>query len=243
MKKEKHVYSNAFRSLKVDAQARVAVVLLALVPAMVCFYAGLLLSGDHERIPGPAVLSTIVVCTLMIAASGWLILRKYARSVSRLRNYVVDIAAGSIMNSVLLDHSQESDDLQCIEDSLNLILAQMNQQIRLIESKLRIESRLRKALEQQQDDLLKAEQQRVMIQSLGTACHHLGQPATALRMRLYLLRTRAQSMEEMEEIDESFKDLESIESILAKLREVNEYRTVPYISASGASGEDQILAI
>ncbi|MBN2161613.1 MAG: hypothetical protein JXR25_12610 [Pontiellaceae bacterium] len=242
MAKSNKVGVYSLRNLGVAAQARIAMVLLSLVPALVCFYAGILVADPDSELVHPVSLIVIICSTLTVGIAGWLILRKHARNISRLRDYVVNIAAGSIPDSIRLYQSSDSSEIQCIEDGLNLILNQMNRRIRVIEHKLKLEGNLRRALEKQQQDLLNAERQRVMLQSVGAACHHLGQPATALRMRLYLLRNRAESMEHMEEIDDSLKDLDAIDVILTRLREVNEYRTVPYISSS-ASDDAEILAI
>ncbi len=39
---------------------------------------------------------------------------------------------------------------------------------------------MKRTIEAQREEILAAERQRVMIQSLGAACHHLGQPATVV---------------------------------------------------------------
>ncbi len=226
----------------VDGQAKIAVVLLAIIPALVCFYIGGIVAVEGNRsLPSVAVL-VIVMCTAVVAVSGYLILRKYANNIIKLRHYVAEIAAGTLPENIHLDQSGMSDDLQCIEDGLNMILKGIETRMNTIEARLQIESGLRKALEQQQHVLLKAERHRVMLQSIGAACHHLGQPATALRMRLYLMREKVQTVEEMDEIDESIRDAEAIGDVLIKLREVSEYRTEPYLT-SGNSDGSQILAI
>lgn len=81
-----------------------------------------------------------------------------------------------------------------------------------------------------------------MVQSLGAACHHLGQPATNLGMLLFLMKERAQTNEEMDEIDAGIREVEAISAVLQKLREVNEFHTEPYICGQ-ACDENQILAI
>lgn len=230
------------RNQNVDSQAKIAIVLLALIPSLACFYIGGMVSTHGVEPLPPSSVLVLLFCTGLAAVSGYLILRKYAKSIVKLRHYVAEIAQGSLPRSVKLEQTASSDDLQCIEESLNTILQETEKRVKLIEEKLQIESGLRRALEQQQKIVLKAERHRVMLQSIGAACHHLGQPATALRMRLYLMRERAKSVAEMEEIDQSILDLEAIETVLKKLREVNEYRTERYLSESD-SDENHILAI
>ncbi len=232
----------SLRSQSVDRQARIAVVLMALVPALSFFYIGLLIAEEDAALFNPIIPMTILLCTGLVIGCGWMILRKYSRNIGRLRRYVVDIASGTLKETVHLYQAGECDDLKCIEDGLNIIMQELETRIKLIEQKLSVESGLRHALEKQQQILLQAERHRVMLQSLGAACHHLGQPATALRLRLHLIRERALTLDEMNEIDASIRDVEAIERILKKLREVNEYRTEPYLNSNDSDG-NQILAI
>jgi len=232
----------SLRSLSADRQARIAVALITVMPALAFFYIGLSVAGADGVASNPFVSIFILLAILIVAGGGWMVLRKYSKNITRLRKYVVEIASGTRLEKVNLYRSDESDDLKCIETGLNMIMQEMEKRIALIEQKLKVESGLRRALEQQQQVLLEAERHRVMLQSLGAACHHLGQPATALRLRLHLLRERARTIDEMEDVDDSIRDMEAIESILKKLREVNEYRTEPYLH-SGESGSPHILAI
>jgi len=86
-----------------------------------------------------------------------------------------------------------------------------------------------KLIQQQQKDLLDAERQRVVIESLGAACHHLGQPATVITTYLELMRRKEQSAEMLEMIENCAKAARSMEEVLARLRSVSEYRTVSYL--------------
>jgi len=230
------------RHQNVDRQAKIAVVLMALIPALACFYIGGMVSHHGNDPLPPSALFVILFCTALAAVSGYLILCKYAKNIGKLRQYVSEIATGTLPCNVKLEHTSSSDDLRCIEESLNVILKETEKRVNLIEEKLQVELGLRRALEQQQLVVLKAERHRVMLQSIGAACHHLGQPATALRMRLFLMKERATSVAEIEDINQSIIDIEAIESILKKLREVNEYRTERYLCES-ESDENHILAI
>ncbi len=232
----------SLREQSVDSQAKIAVVLLALIPALTCMYLGGVIGSEGPDTIPLYALAVILVCTGTAAASGYLILRKYAMSILKLRRYVDTIAHGTLTEEIHLVKSANCDDLQSIEDNLNRILREMQRRMKLIEEKLQVECGLRKTLQDQHQVILKAERQRVMLQSIGAACHHLGQPATALRMRLYLMRKKVRSVEELIEIDASIQDVEAIEAILTKLRDVNEYRTEPYLVSGDVDGS-HILAI
>ncbi len=92
-----------------------------------------------------------------------------------------------------------------------------------------------------------AERQRVMLESLGAACHHLGQPATVLLANLGIMESM------LKEDDQALKELlsscvesaEALSEILHKLNRVNEYRTTQYLEDEGGeeSQESRILEI
>lgn len=90
-----------------------------------------------------------------------------------------------------------------------------------------------------------AERQRVMLESLGAACHHLGQPATVLLANLGIMRHRAEkSDEDMKElVDSALNAAETLSETLHKLNAINEYRTTPYLEDANGSGETRILQI
>jgi K+-sensing histidine kinase KdpD len=76
-----------------------------------------------------------------------------------------------------------------------------------------------------------AERQNVMLQSLGAACHHLGQPATVLLASLELM-VRVKDSDKVlgdELLVSSMDAAESLRKILHNLNDITEYKTVPYI--------------
>lgn len=77
-----------------------------------------------------------------------------------------------------------------------------------------------------------AERQRVMLETLGAACHHLGQPATVLMANLGLMRHKVSSEDPLlsELIDSSMVAIRRLGDTLHKLNGVNEYRTTSYMS-------------
>ena len=106
--------------------------------------------------------------------------------------------------------------------------------------------RLHNAVEHQRRELLDAERQRVMFESIGAACHHLGQPATVLSAYLQLMQLQEKDPELLEMVNSSLESVRAITDVLDRLRNVNAYRTEPYLSASEICperSEERILAI
>lgn len=81
-----------------------------------------------------------------------------------------------------------------------------------------------------QEDLIHAEQQRVMIESVGAALHHFSQPLTAMEASIEILMT-AQSTDEIQKerlYDLYKKSKNDLKNIIQKFHEMREYRTRPY---------------
>jgi DNA-binding NtrC family response regulator len=94
---------------------------------------------------------------------------------------------------------------------------------------------LQRMIEKQRQTLTEAERQRVMIESLGAACHHLGQPATVIMACLALMRNEHPSPEMEAVIEECEKAAMALGDILKRLNGISTYRTIPYLS-DGSSG-------
>jgi PAS domain S-box-containing protein len=87
-----------------------------------------------------------------------------------------------------------------------------------------------------------AERQRVMIESLGAACHHLGQPATILLANLGVMQEKVDKSDPTvrELVQMSTEAAEALGAILHKLNEVSEYKTTQYLSGrEGDLGEPE----
>jgi len=89
---------------------------------------------------------------------------------------------------------------------------------------------LQRRVEEQQAKLLEAERQRVMIESLGAACHHLGQPTTVILGYLSILKRQLESSASGEMVAECFKAASNIADILRQLQRFSNYRTEPYLA-------------
>lgn len=105
---------------------------------------------------------------------------------------------------------------------------------------------MRIALERQRGELLDAERQRVMIESLGTACHHIGQPMTVISLYLQMMSDKEAVPEKQTMIQECLHATEQVAVILERLQRVSEYRRVPYLvsgKADGTESKDAILDV
>lgn len=92
-----------------------------------------------------------------------------------------------------------------------------------------------------------AERHRVMLESLGAACHHLGQPATVLLANLGIMQRKMDGAEESvkELVNTSIEAAETLADILHKLNTVNVYKTTQYLERPDGSDseENRILDI
>ena len=96
--------------------------------------------------------------------------------------------------------------------------------------------------------LREAERQRVMLESLGAACHHLGQPATVLLANLGIMQSKLGDSNDAlvkELIESSISAADALGNILHKLNAVNEYKTMRYLDGEDGldSGGNRILEI
>jgi len=108
---------------------------------------------------------------------------------------------------------------------------------------------LRRTIQQQQEALLDAERHRVMIESLGAVCHHLGQPLSAMVLNLRALKETVQIADPKKQalLDQCLKATQHFAEVFSKIREVRQYRTTPYISDVqildiGMATDEQIAA-
>ncbi len=225
-------------------QSVVGIVLMALIPVLSVVYMGTLTWFGPEQVSGEyRILAFFSVSVL--AATGLLILLKFPRNILRLRRYVVEVAAGTLPDRVDLLDTRSSDDLKFIENGLNAIIHAMREQLERAEKQQRVERELRETIEHQHECIVHAERHRAMVQSLGAACHHLGQPVSIVGMRLHLMKKIEHvPEEEIVQIEECEKAIQQIMEVLEKLRTVSTFRTEPYIHKPGDEDDGvEILAI
>lgn len=88
------------------------------------------------------------------------------------------------------------------------------------------------------------ERQRVMLASVGAACHHLGQPATVIMANIELIKRMTKDLN-----NDELKDLlhltneavNTLAEVLHKLNSVNEFRTVQYLEAQDAGSPENVI--
>lgn len=104
---------------------------------------------------------------------------------------------------------------------------------------------MRRTLDQQREMLLTAERQRVMIECLGTVCHHIGQPMTVITTYLGIMKRQETDPALRTMIDECHEAAEKANDVLARLQAVSMYRTEPYLETAEEgnppSSPDRIL--
>jgi PAS domain S-box-containing protein len=90
-----------------------------------------------------------------------------------------------------------------------------------------------------------AERDRITLESLGAACHHLSQPATVLTGMLELMQKRLKNEQSpvRDQVDTCVDAIYSLGRILHRLNAVNKYKTTRYIESSQPSGESRILDV
>jgi hypothetical protein len=91
---------------------------------------------------------------------------------------------------------------------------------------------MQQEIEKQRRALLDAERQRVMMESVGAACHHFAQPLTAMLNYLQML-AKGEGIDESPKslmFEQCLKAAEDMKVILNKFQEVSEYRTRPYLA-------------
>ena len=83
-----------------------------------------------------------------------------------------------------------------------------------------------------EEALREAERHHVMLESLGAACHHLGQPATVLLGNLELMQNRMALSEDNDMmkqlVDSSLDAMGRLKEVLDRLNSVHEYKTTTY---------------
>jgi len=171
-------------------------------------------SGPGQELPTAARWTADLVAGLVILL-GYTLLAKYPTNIVRLRRYLRDLARDQIPVSLVL--STDEDDLTAIRRYMSDLVRQAEERVHTTEAR--------------QTSVLEAERQRVMIESLGAICHHLGQPATMIGAGLHMMRKQAASPELKALIDECQQSFEVLTKIHNRLHAITQYRTEAYLTA------------
>lgn len=201
----------------------VAIVLISIIPMLVFTY---VLFFD------PQVTARVTMFSLsaLLAALGYWLIGKYPKALLRLHDCLRQVANGEMPKVACL--MAEEKDIVATEHYLNLILEVMRDKIRTIE--------------QQKQRIAEIERKKAIAESLSTACHYLGQPATVIVAYLDLMGRETVSPAMKEMVDQCQIAGTSITRILHTLNEANTCQSEPYLpngeTEDGPSGE-RILRI
>jgi len=101
-----------------------------------------------------------------------------------------------------------------------------------------------KHIEEQKKQILDAERDRVMVQTLASACHHLGQPVSVIRTCLVILKRQADVDSDIyKTILSAYAAIESVCEILWKMNHVYNFTTEPYLKAFSSTDENEMLKL
>ncbi len=89
------------------------------------------------------------------------------------------------------------------------------------------------------------ERDRIMAQSLGAVCHHLGQPTTVLLSSIEMMRAAKDRDPELLEslLAMSMDAADEVRQILRKLNDLEAYKPVPYVGSDTSQSTTSIVAI
>lgn len=195
-----------------QGQFLVAVALTSVIPALSLVF----VLFTVRMLPPEHLLSValwpILVITGLLMALGICIMSKYPRNIVRMRRYLEGLAAGRMPEGI--DLATDEDDLRAIELCMQLIIRQTEDRIRMIQ--------------QHEEALRIAERQRVMIESLGTACHHLGQPVTVMSVLMHMIEKQDMTRELRALVTQGIDSVTELCDLLKRLQGIAHYRTETY---------------
>jgi hypothetical protein len=165
-------------------------------------------------------------CVVGVIMLGYAVLLKYPVSIVRLRQYLRILAGGGIPDEVNI--SKDEDDLVAVQGYLERIVKMAEDRIQM--------------LQKHHDLELEKERQRVMVESIGAMCHHLGQPASALSICLYSLKNNPAPEEVPALLNQCEDAFNAMSEILDKLRRIAHYSSEPYLAPpSGGADISELL--
>lgn len=197
-------------------QVVIASILITILPSLILVW-GWITHSKGIRVP----LETIWVgggCVIGVIILGYALLLKYPVSIVRLRQYLSILAGGGIPEVVNI--SKDEDDLVAVQGYLERIIKMAEDRIQM--------------LQKHHDVELEEERQRVMVESIGAMCHHLGQPASVMSMCLYGLKNNP-APEEVPMLLKQCEDaFNAMSETLDKLRGIAHYCSEAYLDQASA---------
>ena len=146
-----------------------------------------------------------------------------------------DPQTGHIPVIMLTGHGSEEIAVEAMKAGVSDYLVKgsiTSESLRLAISNALQKFKMQQEIEEQRRALLDAERQRVMMESVGAACHHFAQPLTAMLSNLQMLSMEVGFEESDRKLmfEQCLKAAENMKVILNKFQEVREYRTRPYLA-------------
>lgn len=202
-------------------QVTIASILITILPAMVLAW---IWQNHLAGTPLPAA-ALWGACSggVIVILLGYTLLLKYPVSIVRLRSYLNTLVDGGI--PTLMHLSDDEDDLAAVQRYMDEIVKMAEERVRMIKA--------------QYEGKLESERQRVMVESIGAMCHHLGQPATVMSMCFYRLKSNPGSTEIPEILAECETSFNAMTEILDKLRVTAHYCTESYLHPSAEPSDKQ----
>jgi signal transduction histidine kinase len=221
------VKSSSIASRGTRHQFGVAVALMSAIPLLAFSY----LLGDamSTRSFDIETLYMMLPSVVSLISLGVVLLAKHTLEVAALRSTLERLSRGELTQVDLL---KSSEDFSAIQRYLGVVIKQTDEKVRIIEA--------------QSKALVQAEQQRVMAETVGAACHHLGQPATVIRGYLDLMKKVEASPEMKSMIQECQVAVEEVAGVLQRLQGVGQYQTEPYLgpdTLGNSRADERILKI
>ncbi|MDF7807534.1 hypothetical protein P4E94_08810 [Pontiellaceae bacterium B12219] len=226
MKKREEIYSKSgavtLNSLNAVRQSEVAIVLLAVIPGLVLFYAGR--HGERLDAASPLIVPIIVLSAILCGYAGYRVLRKYPENIMALRDYISDLARGKLPESVILSETTESDDLKYIEKSFNALVVEMQKEIARAKIQFEQEYKLRETIERQQEQLVQVAHQQTMVDSIAVIYKRLDKPTEELHRQLHKLDD---AMPGLPQVECCLAKALSISNTLRMIRSAREFKNDP----------------
>lgn len=195
----------------------VAVTLMSSIPLLAfAFVLNGVLRTDSLNLRVVYLMTPAVV---VLVGLGIVLLLNHTQEVARLRRYLALMAGGAAPK---IDFEGTSEDFAAMERDLDAVVKQTGEKTRLIETQSR--------------KLLQSEQQRAMFETVGAACHHLGQPATVIAGYLDLMRKKETSPELQSMIAECQAAALDVHNVLHRLQDVARYQAMPARDARADDG-------
>lgn len=169
----------------------------------------------------PLALTLASAAWIVFSSLGYAILTKYPLSIVRLRSYLHSLAHSQLPDDVTLPPTE--DDLTAIQEDLKHVVGMAAERLRLLREKHAAD--------------LAAERHRIMVESIASLCHHVGQPASVLGMQLYFMKCAAEEPAAAAMVVECEKAFGDIMNTLDRLRQLTHYETDLYLTSDPHGGQ------